>query len=67
MGEISEGDDKAKKDGGLEYIKRQVFPHAPSPTMTSFLRMDSAIVKCDDVYWMKMGCDGVEKSSTISR
>ena len=45
MGEISEGDDKAKKDGGLEYIKRQVFPHAPSPTMTNFLRMDSAIVK----------------------
>lgn len=25
----------------ISYIKRQVFPHAPSPTITSFLRISA--------------------------
>jgi hypothetical protein len=59
----------ATKANRLDYIKRQVFPHAPSPTMTSFLRMDSAIVKgvVFGCCWMEMGWDGIERSSTISR
>ena len=45
------------------YIRRQVLPHAPSPTMTSFLRMDSVIGMFECI---EMRRDGQEQRS-ISR
>ena len=35
--------DHIEEEGGSGHIKRHVLPHAPSPTMTSFLRIDSVM------------------------
>jgi hypothetical protein len=44
VGEVSFDAVMGAVDGG-GYIKRHVLPHAPSPTMTSFLRIDSVMAK----------------------
>ena len=44
------------------YMRRQVFPHAPSPTMTSFLRMDSVIMGVCGSRW-----DGVDLDKGLHR
>ena len=45
------------------YMRRHVFPQAPSPTMTNFLRMDSVIV-VEESYLCLLG-DGVFNRRTI--
>jgi hypothetical protein len=60
----------AKRQGGPQptevhrlskdtHINKQVFPQAPSPTMTSFLRSSAAMVAGDESCVMKKGVEWV--------